>query len=111
MCTYLHLHLRLFTSVVFVKNNVSFFLDLLNFFLGFLFVFIFLLFAEVYNPTHLLNYVNFAFIIIIIYFILFFLFIRVIYLITYFWGVFFVEGWGVKDSSEGTHKTSQHTHI
>ena len=27
----------------------------------------------------------------------FFLFIRVIYLITYFWGVFFVEGWGVKD--------------
>ena len=43
--------------------------------------------------------------------LLFFLFIRVIYLITYFWGVFFVEGWGVKDSSEGTHKTSQHTHI
>ena len=43
--------------------------------------------------------------------LLLFFFIRVIYLITYFWGVFFVEGWGVKDSSEGTHITSQHTHI
>ena len=61
--------------MVFVKNNVSFYLDLINFFLGFLFVFIFLLFAEVYNPTHLLNYVNFAFIIIIIFFFFFFFFI------------------------------------